>query len=133
MGNPTTDIFTESEIEKQIMRLVEKHITPKMSKQDLLSLIEGDTKTAPAKPKVSPGTKPKHPFKPDPDKKGAPKAVKSEVGEGDTKTAPAKPKVNPGTKPKHPFQPDPNKKGAPKAIKKELPSFLTFNALGLNK
>jgi len=132
MGNPTTDIFTESEIEKQIMRLVEKHITPKMSKQDLLSLIEGDTKTAPAKPKVSPGTKPKHPFKPDPDKKGAPKAIKSEVDE-DTKTAPAKPKVNPGTKPKHPFQPDPNKKGAPKAIKKELPSFLTFNALGLNK
>jgi len=132
MGNPTTDIFTESEIEKQIMRLVEKHITPKMSKQDLLSLIEGDTKTAPAKPKVNPGTKPKHPFKPDPDKKGAPKAIKSEVDE-DTKTAPAKPKVNPGTKPKHPFQPDPNKKGAPKAIKKELPSFLTFNALGLNK
>jgi len=81
MGNPTTDIFTESEIEKQIMRLVEKHITPKMSKQDLLSLIEGDTKTAPAKPKVNPGTKPKHPFKPDPDKKGAPKAMKKEVGE----------------------------------------------------
>ena len=133
MGNPSGIVFSESEIEKQIMRLVEKHITPKMSKQDLLSLIEGDTKTAPAKPKVSPGTKPKHPFKPDPDKKGAPKAVKSEVGEGDTKTAPAKPKVNPGTKPKHPFQPDPNKKGAPKAIKKELPSFLTFNALGLNK
>ena len=133
MGNPSGIVFSESEIEKQIMRLVEKHITPKMSKQDLLSLIEGDTKTAPAKPKVSPGTKPKHPFKPDPDKKGAPKAVKSEVCEGDTKTAPAKPKDNPGTKPKHPFQPDPNKKGAPKAIKKELPSFLTFNALGLNK
>ncbi len=42
---------------------------------------EGDTKTAPAKPKVSPGTKPKHPFQPDPDKKGAPKAMKKEVGE----------------------------------------------------
>jgi hypothetical protein len=136
MGNPTTDIFTESEIEKQIMRLVEKHITPKMSKQDLLSLIEGDTKTAPAKPKErEKEKKPGHPFKPDPDKKGAPKAMKSEVGEGDTKTAPVKPGTKPGTtpKPKHPFQPDPNKKGAPKAIKKELPSFLTFNALGLNK
>jgi hypothetical protein len=133
MGNPTTDIFTESEIEKQIMRLVEKHITPKMSKQDFLNLIEGDTKTAPAKPKEKERVKPGHPFKPDPNKKGAPKAIKSEVGEGDTKTAPVKPKVNPGTKPKHPFQPDPNKKGAPKAIKKELPSFLKFNALGLNK
>jgi hypothetical protein len=122
----------ESEIEKQIMRLVEKHITPKMKKEDLLSLIEGDTKTAPAKPKVKPGTTPKHPFKPDPNKKGAPKAKKREMDE-DTKTAPTKPKVNPGTKPKHPFQPDPNKQGAPKAIRRELPSFLTFNALGLNK
>jgi hypothetical protein len=122
----------ESEIEKQIMRLVEKHITPKMKKEDLLNLIEGDTKTAPAKPKVKPGTTPKHPFKPDPNKKGAPKAKKREMDE-DTKTAPAKPKVNPGTKPKHPFQPDPNKQGAPKAIRRELPSFLTFNALGLNK
>ena len=124
--------FGESEIEREILRIVERHITPKMSKQELLSLFEGDTKTAPAKPKVSPGTKPKHPFKPDPNKKGAPKAKKTEMDE-DTKTAPAKPKVNPGTKPKHPFKPDPNKKGAPKAIKKELPSFLTFNALGLNK
>ena len=124
--------FGESEIEREILRIVERHITPKMSKQELLSLFEGDTKTAPVKPKVNPGTKPKHPFKPDPDKKGAPKAKKTEMDE-DTKTAPAKPKVNPGTKPKHPFQPNPDKKGAPKAMKKELPSFLTFNAIGLNK
>jgi hypothetical protein len=125
-------IFGESEIEREILRIVERHITPKMSKQELLSLFEGDTKTAPAKPKVTPGTKPKHPFKPDPNKKGAPKAKKTEMDE-DTKTAPAKPKVNPGTKPTHPFKPAPDKKGAPKAMKKELPSFLTFNALGLNK
>jgi hypothetical protein len=129
-------IFGESEIEREILRIVERHITPKMSKQELLSLFEGDTKTAPSKPKVTPGTKPKprHPFAPNPDKKGAPKAFKKEVGEG-TEVAPAKPKVTPGTKPKprHPFAPDPNKKGAPKAINKELPSFLTFNALGLNK
>ena len=124
--------FGESEIEREILRIVERHITPKMSKQELLRLFEGDTKTAPVKPKVNPGTKPKHPFKPDPDKKGAPKAKKTEMDE-DTKTAPAKPKVNPGTKPKHPFQPNPDKKGAPKAMKKELPSFLTFNAIGLNK
>ena len=127
---PNVEIFGESEIEKHIMRLVEKHITPKMSKKDFNNLLEGDTKTAPAKPKVSPGTKPKHPFQPDPDKKGAPKAMKKEVGEG-TEVAPAKPKVNPGTKPKHPFAPDPSKQGAPKAIKRELPSFLKFNELGL--
>ena len=126
--NPT---FGESEIEKQILRLVEKHITPKMTKQDFLNLVEGDTKTTPVKPKVKPGTKPKHPMAPDPDKKGAPKAKRKEMDE-DTKTAPVKPKVTPGTKPKHPMAPDPDKKGAPKAIKKELPNFLTFNALGLN-
>jgi hypothetical protein len=120
----------ESKIEKEIMRLVEKHITPKMSKKDFENLLEGDTKTAPAKPKVKPGTTPKHPFKPDPNKKGAPKAMKKEVGEG-TEVAPAKPKVSPGTTPKHPFAPDPSKQGAPKAIKRELPSFLKFNQLGL--
>ena len=68
--------FGESEIEKQILRLVEKHITPKMTKKELVNLIEGDTKTAPAKPKEKERVKPKHPFKPDPDKKGAPKAKK---------------------------------------------------------
>ena len=127
---PNVEIFGESEIEKHIMRLVEKHITPKMSKKDFNNLLEGDTKTAPAKPKVSPGTKPKHPFQPDPDKKGAPKAMKKEVDES-TEVAPAKPKVSPGTTPKHPFAPDPSKQGAPKAIKRELPSFLKFNQLGL--
>ena len=130
---PTVTMVGESEIEKHIMRLVEKHITPKMSKKDFENILEGDTKTAPAKPKErEKEKKPGHPFKPDPDKKGAPKAKKRVMDE-DTKTAPAKPKVSPGTKPKHPFQPDPDKQGAPKAIKRELPSFLTFNALGLNK
>jgi hypothetical protein len=129
--SPTPSIG-ESKIERQILKLVEKHITPKMTKQEFLNLFEGDTKTAPTKPKEKEKVKPKHPFQPNPDKKGAPKAKKSEMGE-DTKTAPTKPKVNPGTKPKHPFQPDPDKKGAPKAIKKELPSFLTFNAIGLNE
>jgi hypothetical protein len=122
----------ESKIEKEIMRLVEKHITPKMSKKDFQNLLEGDTKTAPAKPKVSPGTKPKHPFQPDPEKKGAPKAMKKEMDEN-TEVAPAKPKVKPNTTPKHPFAPDPSKQGAPKAIKRELPSFLKFNSLGLNQ
>ena len=130
-ATPNVEIFGESEIEKHIMRLVEKHITPKMSKKDFENLLEGDTKTAPAKPKVSPGTKPKHPFQPNPDKKGAPKAMKKEMDEN-TEVAPAKPKVSPGTTPKHPFAPDPSKQGAPKAIKRELPSFLKFDELGLN-
>ena len=130
---PNVEIFGESEIEKQIMRLVEKHITPKMSKKDFNNLLEGDTKTAPAKPKVSPGTKPgkDSPYKPKPGIKPAPKA-KTEIGE-DTKTAPVKPKVSPGTKPgkDSPYKPKPGIKPAPKA-KKNLPSWLSFSSLGLN-
>ena len=131
-ATPNVEIFGESEIEKHIMRLVEKHITPKMSKKDFENLLDGDTKTAPAKPKEKEKekVKPGHPFQPNPDKKGAPKAMKKEMGEG-TEVAPAKPKVSPGTTPKHPFAPDPSKQGAPKAVKRELPSFLKFNALGL--
>ena len=123
----------ESKIEKEIMRLVEKHITPKMSKKDFDNLLEGDTKTAPAKPKVSPGVKPgkDNPYKPKPGIKPAPKA-KKEIGE-DTKTAPAKPITKPTTKPgkDSPYKPKPGIKPAPKA-KKNLPSWLSFNSLGLN-
>jgi hypothetical protein len=89
--SPTPSIG-ESKIERQILKLVEKHITPKMTKQEFLNLFEGDTKTAPTKPKVKPGTKP-------------------------GKDSPYKPK--PGIKP------------APKA-KKSLPSWLSFDSLGLN-
>jgi hypothetical protein len=123
----------ESEIEKHIMRLVEKHITPKMSKKDFLNLIGEDTKTAPAKPKVKPGTKPgtDSPYKPKPGVKPAPKA-KKEIDE-DTKTAPAKPKVKPGTKPgtDSPYKPKPGAKPAPKATTKKIPSWLSFDSLGL--
>ena len=123
----------ESEIEKHIMRLVEKHITPKMSKKDFLNLIGEDTKTAPAKPKVKPGTKPgtDSPYKPKPGVKPAPKA-KKEIDE-DTKTAPVKPKVKPGTRPgtDSPYKPKPGAKPAPKATKKELPNWLSFDSLGL--
>ena len=124
----------ENEIEKQIMRLVEKHITPKMSKKDFLSLIGEDTKTAPAKPKVKPGTKPgtDSPYKPKPGVKPAPKASKKEMDE-DTKTAPVKPKVKPGTRPgtDSPYKPKPGAKPAPKATKKELPTWLSFDSIGL--
>ena len=123
----------ESEIEKHIMRLVEKHITPKMSKKDFLNLIGEDTKTAPAKPKVKPGTKPgtDSPYKPKPGVKPAPKA-KKEIDE-DTKTAPAKPKVKPGTRPgtDSPYKPKPGAKPAPKATTKKIPSWLSFDSLGL--
>lgn len=79
--NPT---FGESEIEKNIMRLVEKHITPKMSKKDFLNLVkEQGTKTAPSRPDVKPDvdtptrpSKPATPYQPKPGVKPAPKAKK---------------------------------------------------------
>jgi hypothetical protein len=92
--NPT---FSESEIEKQIMRLVEKHITPKMTKKEFLNLVkEQGTKTAPTRPGVRPDV--------------------------DTPSRPSKPAT--------PYKPKPGVKPAPKA-KKEIPTWLTFNELGI--
>ena len=49
------------------------------------------------------------------------------------KTAPVKPKVKPGTRPgtDSPYKPKPGAKPAPKAIKKELPTWLSFDSIGL--
>jgi hypothetical protein len=92
--NPT---FGESEIEKQIMRIVEKHISPKMTKKEFINLVkEQGTKTAPARPGVRPDV--------------------------DTPSRPSKPAT--------PYKPKPGVKPAPKA-KKEIPTWLTFNELGI--
>ena len=74
--------FGENEIEKKIMKLVEKHITPKMTKQEFLNLVkEQGTKTAPTRPGVKPDvdtptrpSKPATPYQPKPGVKPAPKA-----------------------------------------------------------
>jgi hypothetical protein len=74
--------FGENEIEKKIMKLVEKHITPKMTKQEFLNLVkEQGTKTAPSRPGVKPDvdtptrpSKPATPYQPKPGVKPAPKA-----------------------------------------------------------
>jgi hypothetical protein len=124
-----------SELEDRITKLVEKHITPKMSKRDFLSLLDEGSEVAPAKPKVKPTTKPgtDSPYKPKPGVKPAPKA-KKEIGEQTPEIAPARPTVKPGTKPKKPgspYSPKPGPKPAPKAIKKNLPSWLSFNEIGI--
>lgn len=78
---------------------------------------ENGTTTAPVKPKVDPGTKPKHPLSPGKFPKQKPKAEKEEdVQENGTKTVPVKPKVDPGTKPKHPLNPGKFPKQKPKAL-----------------
>jgi hypothetical protein len=124
-----------SELENRITKLVEKHITPKMSKKDFLSLLDEGSEIAPAKPKTKPTTKPgtDSPYKPKPGVKPAPKA-KKEIGEQSPEIAPARPTVKPGTKPKKPgspYSPKPGPKPAPKAIKKNLPSWLSFNEIGI--
>ena len=77
-------------LENEIMRIVEKHIPPKITKGDLMKYLNEDgPAVAPDKPKTKPGTKPgkpsekpkkpSHPFKnPNPGEKPAPKAGKYE-------------------------------------------------------
>ena len=74
-------------LENEIMRIVEKHIPPRITKGDLLNYLN-ETETAPAKPKTDPTTKPGkpvpkprpgHPGKnPNPGENPAPKAVTPE-------------------------------------------------------
>jgi hypothetical protein len=151
-------------LEKKVVSLLEKHMSPKMTKGDLLRLLEekkmktpigkigsfgvktedkgSDTKTKPTtKPgtKTPPKEKPHDPFKPSPHKQPKPKAKKEETKEA-VMDAPAKPKTAPTTKPgtktppkekpHDPFKPSPHKQPKPKARKK-LPSWLTFNSLGI--
>jgi len=145
-------------LENKILSLVEKHLKPKMTKGDLMDLlgkkisVSENTKEKEA-PVKDPGTKTpskpktKDPFKPEPHKNPKPKAhhdePKKHHHKHETKEfvmdapAPTKePKVTPGTKTppkpktKDPFKPEPHKQPNPKARKK-LPSWLTFNNLGI--
>jgi len=88
--------------------------------------------------KTPPKPKTKDPFKPEPHKQPKPKAKKETKESVMDAPAPTKePKVTPGTKTppkpktKDPFRPEPHKQPNPKANKKTLPSWLTFNNLGI--
>ena len=133
-------------LENKILSLVEKHLNPKMTKGELMNLLgkkmvsESGTKEkeAPVKDpgtKTSPKPKTKDPFKPEPHKQPNPKA-KKETKEAVMDAPVKEPKVNPGTKTtpkpktKDPFKPEPHKQPNPKA-KKKIPSWLTFNNLGI--
>jgi hypothetical protein len=123
--SPRVRGFGENELERKIMKLVEKHITPKMSKKDFLSLVsEQETK-----PKIKePITKPNEPSTPYSPKPGPKKAPKADV-------APSKPKIKePITKPNEPstpYRPKPGPEKAPKASKGKLPSWLSFKSIGI--
>jgi hypothetical protein len=130
----------ESELEKRIVRLVEKHITPKMSKKDFLSLVseQGTKEKEKERTKETEKEKTKEkergtPYKPKEGPAKAPKAHKHEVGEQDV--APSKPRIKePVTKPNKPgtpYSPKPGPAKAPKASKGELPSWLSFKSIGI--
>ena len=141
MGNKIGDIrpsvsMGESELEKKIMKLVEKHITPKMSKKDFLSLVSEQGTKEKERTKEKEKTKEKErgtPYSPKPGPAKAPKAHKHEVDEQDV--APSKPRIKePVTKPNKPgtpYSPKPGPAKAPKASKGELPSWLSFKSIGI--
>lgn len=125
-------------LENEIMRIVEKHIPPRITKGDLLQYISEDTKTAPSKPKTKPKTDPKprpgHPGKnpsKDPKDNPAPKAGK-EMGENTTTKPKTKPTTKPETKPrpKSPgHNPNPGENPAPKAISPERAKTEVINTI----
>ena len=116
--------FGESVLEKKISNLVEKHLPPKMSKKDLVNMINeaGKEVETPVKPDVKPERpKPQTPYQPK--HKPAPKAGEREV------ETPVKPDVKPERpKPQTPYQP--KHKPAPKA--EDIPQWLSFDAIGIN-
>ena len=119
--NPTF----EQKLEESIIKMVEKHITPKMSKKDFIKTImeaEREVET-PVKPDVDTPSRPKPatPYKPK--YEPAPKAKEREV------ETPVKPDVDTPSRPKPstPYQP----KYEP-AIKAKIPDWLSFDKIGIN-
>lgn len=134
--SPSIGSMGESELERKIMKLVEKHITPKMSKKDFLSLVSEQGTKEKERTKEKEKTKEKErgtPYSPKPGPAKAPKAHKHEVDEQEV--APSKPKTKePITKPNKPgtpYSPKPGPAKAPKASKGKLPSWLSFKSIGI--
>ena len=109
MLNKISDIkpgisWGESEIQKGIMKLLEKHITPKMSKKDFLKLVseQGETEEPITKPK--PGTRPTPTIDPDFDPFINPDP--SDQPEAESPEPITKPKPKPETMPTPTTDPD---------------------------
>lgn len=148
----TPGINWQASVKENVQNMVDKHITPKISKKDFINYIremakDSDTKEAPTKPTTKPTTKPKKdpkpdtPYRPKPGPEKAPKAKKHETKEA-TETAPVKPKpatkpfTKPGTKPSPrpdtPYRPKPGPEKAPKAGRRDLPDWLSYGSIGLD-
>lgn len=127
----------ESELEKKVVSLVEKHIPAKMTKKDLLNLLEGweeedDVIVKPSKPTTKPGPTidPDDPYQPAPDVEPVPRAGEED---DDVIVKPKRPitKPKPTIDPDDPYQPAPDVEPAPRAEKDKLPKWFSFDELGL--
>lgn len=121
----------ESELEKRISQIVENYLSPKMSKSDLVRLVS-ETETAPTPVKPKTPTKPEKPTPSTPYKPKHKPAPKAETKEQEPTIAPPKPKTpTKPSRPDTPYKPKPGPKPAPKAGNDEIPSWLSFNKLGI--
>ena len=100
-------------IEAKMEQLIEKHLSPKITKSEMLKLIEEKKKLNLPIGKIT--------------------SMSKSLGE-DTKTAPAPvktPTTTPKKTPSTPFRPKPGTQPKPKAGKKRLPDFLKFDELNI--
>lgn len=128
-------------LEEQLIAIVESQIFPKINKRDFLNKLYSNSITESEDTPVKTPSKPKTPTKPNkpdtpfkPKHKPKPKAERNEsVSEAEETPvkAPPKPKtpVKPG-KPDTPFKP--KHKPKPKAEKSDIPSWFTWDELGIN-
>jgi len=142
LDNIKPGVDWSASLKERVEKMVDKHITPKISKKDFINFIkenstkEKEKERTKEREKEKERKKPDTPYKPKPGPEKAPKAKKHETKE-DTKTAPVKPKtptIKPGTKPRPdtPYRPKPGPEKAPKAKKGNLPNWLTFKSIGIN-
>ncbi len=116
-------------IESMMESIIESHLTPKMSKSELLGFIQETTKEKEKTKEKERTTTPqrKNPYKPapntDPAPKGAGTKEKERTKEKEKTTTPQR---------KNPYKPAPNTDPAPKGKRKnDLPGFLKFDTLNI--
>ena len=126
--------FGES-LEKELSGVIEKYIPAKITKKEFLNLLEqweedDDVIIKPSKPKTVPSIDPDDPYLPAPDVEPAPRAGD---GDEDVIIKPSKPKTRPTPTidPDDPYQPAPDVEPAPRASKDELPTWFSFDELGI--
>ena len=125
------------ELEKEISKMVESHIPAKISKKELLNLLEAweeedDVIVKPSKPTTKPGPTidPDDPYQPAPDVEPVPRAGEED---DDVIVKPKRPITKPGPTidPDDPYQPAPDVEPVPRADKEKLPKWFSFDELGL--